>query len=117
MNIYISKDNEAWLRLQDRSMSGIINNYLDECRQGLHGPHVLAKMTAKEWNETSTNIKPDIKQPAALSSNGRITGFDPVHEGSSPSEATKPLKQQKYCKNGHPLDERGRCFGKGCKYA
>jgi len=24
---------------------------------------------------------------------------------------------QKYCKNGHPLDGNGRCFGKGCKYA
>lgn len=23
----------------------------------------------------------------------------------------------KYCKNGHALDDNGRCFGKGCKYA
>lgn len=23
----------------------------------------------------------------------------------------------KYCKNNHPLDDRGRCFGKGCKYS
>lgn len=25
--------------------------------------------------------------------------------------------KSEYCKNGHPLDSRGRCFGKGCKYA
>lgn len=26
-------------------------------------------------------------------------------------------RETKYCKNGHAMDERGRCFGKGCKYA
>jgi hypothetical protein len=28
--------------------------------------------------------------------------------------ASKLIKQ---CKNGHALDTRGKCFGKGCKYA
>lgn len=37
-------------------------------------------------------------------------------------ELNKRLKEDKensvkYCKNNHPLDDRGRCFGKGCKYS
>lgn len=35
--------------------------------------------------------------------------------GSTP---TSPARNtQRYCKNGHPLDDRGKCFGKGCKYS
>lgn len=111
-NIWIRKHNEErWNAIEDKSA------FVNLALAGTDVPKVNSAI--KQKKEIEEILKPHLEQlkPTALSSNGRITDFGSVHEGSSPSEATKPLKQQKYCKNGHALDERGRCFGKGCKYA
>lgn len=33
------------------------------------------------------------------------------------AQAVQPKQDFQTCKNGHPLDSRGKCFGKGCKYS
>ena len=60
MNIYISKANEDWLRIQKGSMSGIINKFLDEARAGKRGLHVLASYETKEEALKSDVVRPDI---------------------------------------------------------
>ena len=60
MNIYISKDNEKWLRIQKTSMSGIINQLLDEARHGKHGAHVIAQYETLEEASKSDIVLPEI---------------------------------------------------------
>ena len=66
MNIYISKQNEEWLRIQGQSMSGIINRLLDEARAGKHGVHVLAQYETLEETQRSDVVRPNIPQVKSM---------------------------------------------------
>lgn len=78
MNIYISKDNEKWLRMQNTSMSGIINRLLDEARAGKHGLHVIAQFDTLEEAQVSHNIRPDIQKISPVATPQIIKESTPV---------------------------------------
>lgn len=124
MNIYISEANEKWLRMQGRSMSGIINKFLDEARAGKHGPHVIAQFDTLEEAQVSDNIRPEINivQPPGLVSTVDGGGLKKSRLATPTTLEHKLENMQRanatYCKEGHAIPAgRSRCMGKGCKYA
>lgn len=106
-------------------MSGIVNRLLDEARAGKHGPHVVAQYNSLEEATKSERISPwqtsNATEPAdtravAFASLGNNGATEKVESLPNTTPGTSPKPDIKLCKNGHPLDDRGRCFGKGCKY-
>lgn len=91
MNIYITKDNEEFLKsITEGSMSGIINKLLNNYRKG-NGPDLFPKR---------------IPKPKIINSVQDVKNIFPE------------AKAQKFCKEGHPVPEgRTKCLGKGCRYS
>jgi hypothetical protein len=61
MNIYITKENEEWLREQTESMSGIVNSLLNVRRGGVHQVMHMDGMTYRD--PTPPSPKP-VKVPS-----------------------------------------------------
>jgi hypothetical protein len=84
MNIYISHPNEEWLRIQKKSMSGIVNGLLDEARAGKHGLHVLASYDTLEEAQRSDVVHPN-KEPDHEEGYKAYSGnYPPVEELPEP---------------------------------
>lgn len=60
MNIYITPDNEKWLRMQGSSMSGIVNKFLTNARHGKYGPHVVAQYDTLAEATRSDLVRPQV---------------------------------------------------------
>lgn len=117
MHIYITQANEDWLRQQDTSMSGIINKLIEKERGGT--PLQIAKEHfEKELDEwPTTNEKPVTKPKEAVAS------VSPGNVSATVRNLAKsypPIRNEfrPVCKvHGTPLDLRGKCLQKGCKYS
>ena len=71
MNIYITKANEEWLRKQDKSMSGIINEALEKLRDA--SPLQVAKEIFEDEMDTLS------KQPPRIPGYRQSYPDDPVY--------------------------------------
>jgi hypothetical protein len=101
MNIYITQENEKWLREQDKSMSGIINALI-AMKRGLTVVDAVAEINSRP---TPRKVESE-KVPYAF------TEF----EGALINRTTERPKG--VCKiHGVPLTGDGKCLQKGCKYA
>lgn len=137
MNIYITASNEEQLRkVKDSTMSGLINYLLDkhfghhsgdELAPGAKGGVVLRDLppptVAKE------QLYPELKKPPirlADSEEAKLTETNSavfrnivrVNAQAEDWENKNAKAAHGICKiHGTPLDTRGRCLQKGCKYA
>lgn len=89
MNIYVTKENEEWLRIQDSSMSGIINKFLDEARSGRRGLHVLASYDTLEEAVRSDLVVPNLRIDATKGT--AVTTIIPP-----PTPVSKPKEEPKF---------------------
>lgn len=115
MNIYISQGNEKRLRaLSDKTMSGLVNELLEKYFGG-----ELKTENIKE-NPDGTISAEDPSKPSSFVS-GVIKTSQQAKEAAlkKVGEATDTVKKQPgLCPiHGSPLDSRGKCLQKGCKYS
>lgn len=118
MNIYISKDNEAYLRTKD-SMSGFINKLIDRERDLESGPRLADGTKGFVIPFTKAKKIQEVRSATAEDKVYIVNGSDPVSRTDAIGLSKTPAKANiVMCKvHGIPLDSRGRCLQKGCKYA
>jgi len=99
VNIYIRKNNEElWDSIKDKS--GFVNGLL-----------VKEKLGDKVGHETIGKAQDEVK---AKMQSGAINTLDDVRQAVAKIVSTSA----KLCKiHGTPLDSRGKCLQKGCKYS
>jgi hypothetical protein len=120
-NIYIRKENECvWASITDKS--DYVNKFLDAIRKDAAEPRLpdgskgfviefKKKSGAKATSPFMENlVTPDEARDIAKASDKEILGIIKPHGTLSQVVGL--------CKvHGIPLDSRGRCMQKGCKYA
>lgn len=105
-NIYIRKEYELrWAAIEDKSA------FVNLALAGTDVP--IVNSAIKQKKEIEEILKPHLEKSSAT--HVELTPVPEPVEIRKRSSFIKP--DLKYCKNGHAMDERGRCFGKGCKYA
>lgn len=96
MNIYITKDNEKYLRTVKPSMSGYINGLI----------------------EVERGLSPALLKPEEYPSIINLEGvYDEKGEPKIVTLSNQQLSNGICKEHKVPLDSRGRCLQKGCKYA
>lgn len=108
MNIYMRRDNEEFLKGLSGSMSGLINELLDNYRAG-NGADLFPPVPSElmEVPEQFKGSKDDEEQIIKT----------PEQAAKVVNTKLRPI-EGKFCPNGHPIPEgRTKCLGKGCKYA
>lgn len=114
MNIYITKDNEEHLRTVKPSMSGYINGLI-ELDRGVK-PFIRDEHT----HEHVQNIKKNVDGTLSVKDSNKPFRSQII---KTPADALDRVKgvfgeAKELCKvHGTPLDARGKCLQKGCKYA
>lgn len=116
MNIYITQENQQFLRSRKQSMSGTVNLLLDQFRQMdksniEHQKHVRANLEFTDSVEKNGH-KADMIIENELSSNPVIK--TPKQAKKAVKKIQEEKKQSNFCEHFQP---KGQCLWKGCKFA
>lgn len=116
MNIYITKDNEKYLRNMKNennfSMSGLINDLIFHARE-VRGD-IAAAPTQEEFETKLVEPKKIAEKPTTVIK----TPEQAAKIVQTVSGGMGGAKGMSFCKEGHPIPEgRTKCLGKGCKYS